>query len=221
MKIQLSVAAIIAAGVLAPSLAAADVILDTGTPSDVSDTLTTSQWYAVEFQDTAADPIVTQLAAYLSAGGSGAGTTYTWDIYSAAPGSAFLNVSGANREAPLYTTSATFNGTTGWSTVDVSTLDWTLTPGQDYWVALQETTKGNTLDVVTGDSTTTGTVPALNFAFGSGTNPQFKTAGAPGIGVQISAVPLPAAAWLLGGGLVGLGSLVRRRRRSATDSQAA
>jgi hypothetical protein len=214
MKIQLSVAALVAAAVLAPGLATADMILDTGTPGDVSDTLSTSQWYAVEFQATAADPMVTQLAAYLSAGGSGAGTQYTWDIYSAAPGSAFLNVSGANREAPLFTTSATFSGTTGWSTVDVSALDWTLTPGQDYWVALQETTSKATLDVVTGDTTMTGTVPALDFAFGSGTNPEFKTGGAPGIGVQISAVPLPGAAWLLGGGLLGLGSLVRRRSRS-------
>ena len=37
-------------------------------------------------------------------------------------------------------------------------------------------------------------------------------------GVQPSVVPLPAAAWLLGSGLLGLGGLVRRRRREAAAS---
>jgi hypothetical protein len=60
-----------------------------------------------------------------------------------------------------------------------------------------------------------GTAPALAFAFNSGGG--YATAGALPFGVQVDAttpVPLPAAVWLLGTGLVGLGSRARRRRHN-------
>jgi hypothetical protein len=212
MKTRLTIPALaLAATLLSPGMASASLLLDTGTPTgSTDDELTSSQWFAVEFEATAAAPTITELAAYLGAGGTG--TTFTFDLYSAS--NPFLNESALNRGAILFTAPGTFNGSTGWSTA--SGLDWSLTPGQDYWLALEASTTGKYLDVVTGAPNNIAGEEALNFAFTTGG--EFKTAGAPDIGVQVTAVPLPAAAWLLGSGLLGLGSLARRRRAVADPS---
>jgi len=103
----------------------------------------------------------------------------------------------------------------GWNTTAVN---WTPTATGDYWLALQVSaptqTKG--LDLPGETSAVTGTAPALGFAYlGSGTNSEYTTLGAPSIGLEVTAaspVPLPPALWLLGSGILGLGSMVRRRR---------
>jgi hypothetical protein len=51
------------------------------------------------------------------------------------------------------------------------------------------------------------------FAFPSETDPGTDGSAYLGGNFQLTAVPLPAAAWLFGSGLVGLGSLARARRR--------
>jgi hypothetical protein len=61
----------------------------------------------------------------------------------------------------------------------------------------------------------TGTVPAIAYAYlGSGTSSEYTTTGAPAIGLQITAapVPLPPALWLLGSGFLGLAGTMARRR---------
>lgn len=206
MNIRKTIALALALAALEPAVSCADtLILDTGVPSGSSSVvLNKTDWYAVEFYATAGETI-DQLSAYLTPGVGGAGSTFTWDIYSS---TAFT---GANRAAALYSTPGTFeiNADDPWNH---TTADWTATTSGYYWVALQVGTGGTAgLDLLTEASSTTGTVPASGFAY-AGTNGRYSTTGAPAIGVEVSAVPLPAAVWLLGSGLMGF-SLVGRRRR--------
>lgn len=56
-----------------------------------------------------------------------------------------------------------------------------------------------------------------NVAFSFGTQPETVLAGSP---VPVSTVPLPAAAWLFGSGLVGLIAVARRRGKGSGSSPA-
>ena len=206
MKIQKAIALALALAALEPAVSSADtLLLDTGAPTGSSTAvLNKTDWYAVEFYATAGETI-DQLSAYLTAGAGGVGSTFTWDIYSS---TAFT---GANRAAALYSTTGTFevNANDPWNH---TTADWTAPTSGLYWVALQVGTGGTAgLDLQTEASSTTGTVPASGFAY-AGTNARYSTTGAPAIGVEVSAVPLPAAIWLLGSGLMGFGLVGRRRR---------
>jgi hypothetical protein len=205
MKNKLISAITFAIALLGSGIASASsFILDTGTPPTTTpvDVLNAVDWYAAEFSVTAGETI-TQLSAYLTQGAGEVGDTFTWDIYSAS--GTFL---GRNREAPSFTTTGTFSGN-GWNSVSVNL---TLTPGL-YWVALQVSGPSQTrgLDLPTESSVSSGTVPAIAFAF-AGTNGQFELDTTSPFGIEISAVPLPATVWLLASGLLGLGSVVRRRR---------
>ena len=203
MNIKLAVGAVLALASLEPGIGSASMILDTGTPGGASVLLNSSNWYAAEFSVTAGEA-VTQLSAYLNSGVGGVGSTFTWDIYSAS--GTFL---GANRELPTFTTTGTFSGN-GWNTTNVS---WTPTTPGLYWVALQVSGTSQTrgLNMPTEASTSSGTAPAAAFAFAGSTARYALETNAP-VGFQVNAVPLPAAAWLLGSGLLGFASMVKRRR---------
>lgn len=207
-KIQLILAAATAAAALVPGIASASFLLDTGTPqtgagAPLPTVLNLTDWWAAEFTVGSGETI-TQLGAYLTQGTGQAGNTFTWDLYST--GGAFL---GAGREAPTDTIAGTYApDANGWS---VTNVDWTVAPGT-YWIAMQvsSTTQTTGLDLPVESSTTTGTVPATEFAF-AGSNGRYSKSNT-GVGLEVSTVPLPAAALLFGSGLLGLGAVGRRRR---------
>jgi hypothetical protein len=204
------IAAALTAVLLAPGIASAGFVLDTGAPAGSSAfVLSSAQWVAGEFAVTAGTDI-TDLSAYLTQGAGSIGDTFTFDIYSTA--TSFTGR--ASGRTSVFTATGTFTQN-GWNTTAV---DWTPTTTGDYWLALQvgptNSTKG--LDLPGEASATTGTAPALGFAYlGSGTNSAYTTVGAPSVGLEVTAgspVPLPPALWLLGSGILGLGSMARRRR---------
>jgi hypothetical protein len=210
------------AAALLPGIASASLILDTGTPPSgaTSVILNSAGWYAAEFNDASGSEI-TSVSAYV---GSGSGS-FNFDIY--ADSLSGINFTAASSRVTnldlLASGTATF-GTAGWTTV---TLDWTPTTTSadgNYWIALEvpATTGRNpppaSFDLPQETSASTGTAPALAFAVEkSGTSGAFTQTGAPYIGLQVNAVPLPAGIWLLGSGLLGLGVMGRRsrNRRSA------
>ncbi len=73
----------LAAILLAPGIASADFVLDTGTPTGTGGplVLSSSQWEAAAFNVTAGETI-TSIAAYLTQGSGQPGDTFTFDIYS-------------------------------------------------------------------------------------------------------------------------------------------
>jgi hypothetical protein len=112
----------------------------------------------------------------------------------------------------LDTAQATYTAD-GWN---VTAVNWApLTTSGNYWLALQVGPSDGTngLDLPQESSALTGTMPAEQFAFlGSTTGGKYVTAGAPSFGVQVNPVPVPAALWLMGSGLLGLGAMARRQR---------
>jgi hypothetical protein len=199
------VGAAVAIAAIQSQTASASFVLDTGTPPSSgtsSVVLNSSDWYAAEFTVGSGETL-TELSAYLTQGAGQVGNTFTWDLYSAS--GVFL---GANRELPTDSTSGTFNAN-GWNS---TSIDWSVGAGT-YWIALQVSSASQTpgLDLVTQTSTSTGTAPAQGFAF-AGTNGRYSVETNAPFGVEVSAVPLPAAVWLLGSALAGLGFGVRRRQ---------
>jgi hypothetical protein len=214
----------LAAALLSPGMASAGFILDTGTPTGSgSDTFNSTTWYAEEFYAYAGESITT-LSAYLTlpSGGSLAtptGTPFTFGIYeNSGPGGAFTDNTAANIAAnEVYTTAGNFS-VNGWNS---TTAGWTASTSGYYWLAVQQTSPGTTyqLDAPTEASTSTGTAPDLGFAiYASKAGAEYipSTTKDP-IGLEVTAVPLPAGIWLLGSALAGLGGWCRRRSGVAAE----
>jgi hypothetical protein len=212
-KILSAIAVTLALGTIAPSVASASMVLDTGTPTNSTTyLLNMGQWLAEEFNVSSLSEI-TSIAAYLTQGAGQPGDHFTLDIYSS---SGFTSRS-SQRPGPVYTAQGTYSAD-GWNT---TATNWTPTTTGSFWVALQvgstsSATGTRGLDAVAETSTTTGTVPALAFAI-AGSNGQYAIQGSAvdPVGLQVSQVPLPAAGWLLVSGLAGLTGVVRRRRKVA------
>ncbi len=192
---------------LLPGRASANTVLDTGTPTGTGAPalLNTAQWLAGEFAVSSGDTNQAYaLSAYLTQGVGQPGDTFTFDIYSS---TTFLS---RNRGNALFSSTGTFTAN-GWN---LSSTDWTPTTAGDYWLALEVSSSTLTrgLDAPQLSSASVGAVPALAFAYNASAG-QFATANAFPIGLEISAVPLPPAVWLLGSGVLGLGAMARRRRR--------
>jgi hypothetical protein len=225
MKTLSLAGALLTAAALAPSLASASFVLDTGTPTSNTGapvgTLSTANWVAAEFDVTTANEAINNLSVYLTEGSGNVNDTFAVDIYAA--GSSFTG----RANGRILETSATGTFTTnGWNNV---ALNWTPLAAGDYWVALQVTstsqTKGLSLPgagITTASAATpSGTAPALAFAYAAGANGQYavESTSAPTspFGVQLTQdapVPLPAAAWLFVSGITGLGGMLRRRRNA-------
>jgi len=200
---------------LMPALANAALILDSGPPTNPTNApvsvLNTTQWLAAEFDVTSLGITIDEIGAYLTQGAGQPNDTYTIDIYS---NTGFTNRA-SSRPAPVYTTTGVFSAN-GWNQTGTA---WTPSATGLYWVTLQvsSTTQTHGLDAPgAGISTSSGTAPAMAFAF-AGTSGQFSvesmTSPTTPFGVQIdeNPVPLPAAAWLLLSGFGGIGALARRR----------
>jgi hypothetical protein len=195
-----------------PGMAGAQqFILDSGTPtSGVYPILNNSTWYAAEFSATAGEQI-TQLSAYLTSM-TGNGNNFAFDIYQDGAGLGFLNTRNSSLSAVL-TATGTYS-VPGWTT---TTVNYTVATTGNYWLAIQGDTAGThnlpTFDAEEETGAGTGTVPALAFAIDTGS--QFKTSGAPPIGLEVTAaVPEPATdGWIAGAGLlsVSLGTAFRRK----------
>jgi len=203
--------AAVAASCLAPAIANASLVLDTGTPGagSSSNSVNTSQWFAAEFYLSAGET-VNSLSAYLT---GTTGETYTLDIYSANGFTSNRTYSGSQD----YTTTGTLTTNNAWNT---TSTDWTAATSGYYWVALEETSspRGFSLDLLS--TTNNGTAPAAAFAYlGSSTNSEFVSNGAPDVAFQVNAtpVPLPMPALLLGGGLLGFIGVAQRRRAQPRD----
>jgi hypothetical protein len=211
----------LAAALLSPGLASASLVLDTGAPTGSGlDTFNSGTWYAEEFYLSAGQSI-TSLSAYLAlpSGGSLAtanGTPFTFAVYAnSGAGGSFIAASAANRSADeVYSTGGTFTAN-GWTSAAAS---FTASTSGDYWFAVQQTTSGSayTLDAQTEASTSTGTAPALGYAiYSTSAGSKYQLSSGDPIGMQVTAVPLPAGIWRLGSALAGLGGLSRRRRSGA------
>jgi hypothetical protein len=189
-------------------VAHAGFVLDTGAPTGTGGplVLSSADSLAGEFAVTAGEDI-TALSAWLAPGTTASGTV-TFTIYSntGTTGGSFLN-GRSNTHVTEATGTAAFSGTTGWLTASVN---WTPTSSGDYWLALSVATPTG-LDAPLETSTSTGTVPALGFA-SAGSSNTFQSMSN-GIGLEVTAVPLPAGVGMLLSGLGGLAFWSRKRRR--------
>ena len=193
----------VAGFLLGPHASQAAMILDTGTPTGTGLPLALdgNDFYAAEF-NLSTDSVITGMQAFLAAGMDEPGATFTFALYS---GNDLFD----RNAAPVFTTQGTYTAD-GWSAIN--NLSFSALAG-NYWVALEVGAADSAAGLALPQPVSGGTAGALAFAFNSGAG--YTTAGALPFAVQVTAdpapVPLPAAAWLLGSGLLALGSRARRR----------
>jgi hypothetical protein len=204
MKITMIAApAALMMALLAPGMASASLVLDTGTPADSSGlpyTLNQTNFYAAEF-NLGAGQTITGVQAYVTAGMDQPDATVTIALYEA---EGFTG----NFPTQVFATQATYTAD-GWN--GLSNLNWTPGDAGQYWIAVEVGGGDSAIGLSLPAPGTGGTAAAKAFASNQGNG---YALGGPQIGLQVSAVPLPASAWLLMSGLLGIGAW-RRQRVSA------
>jgi hypothetical protein len=196
--------ALVAASLASAGASAQQYVLDTGTPTNFTgpSLVDANDTYAAEFSS-AAGQTITNIQEFLIAGLDQVGDTFTISVYSDAAG--FL---GSHGSSALYTAQGTYTGD-GWN--GISNLNWTLATAGNYWVSI-EVTGGTDSSVglyLPQAPSGSGSAPAQAFAFNAGSG--WQTGGAPSFGVRVTEAPLPAAAWLLASGILGLFGMGRRK----------
>jgi hypothetical protein len=175
----------------------AATIVDTGPGPNVEGGLglSVNQWLAAEFTTTD-DYTITDVEGWISPffdGGDGTVAIYTdgGDV----PGTELFAAPflGFGPDTPSWT------GASG--------LSWVLSAGT-YWVAF-EVRPGQVLEGVMPDPSPN---PLLNEAISLDSGISWFGDDGLNIGVRIQAVPVPAAVWLFGSGLVGLIGIARRKK---------
>lgn len=190
---------------LLPAAAHAGLVLDTGTPtvSALPLVLDGNDYYAAEFS-LSAGQTVNSISAYLKAGVDQPGDTFSLVLYSNAD-------FGSRNATPVFLGQATYNQD-GWT--GISNVGFTATASGLYWAAVEVGSSDSAIGLNLPSPVSGGTVAALAYAFNSGSG--YTTSGAMPFGIQVDAsaapVPLPAALWLLGSGVVSLGGALRRRQ---------
>ena len=189
---------------LAASLAAASAeaafVLDTGIPdnSKLPLLLDGNDFAAAEFALTAGQTL-TSIEGFIKGGsGSNAGDTFTIAIYAAdgsagLPGTVVTSLQGSYQA----------DGWNGLNNLNISGFS-----TGNYWVAFEVGGGDTATDLQLPIVATNGSVPAAAYAFNAGGG--YHPMSGENFGVQIAAVPLPAAAWLFASALGGF-SVVRRR----------
>lgn len=121
-------------------------------------------------------------------------------------------------DADAFSTAVTVSAP-GWTSIDVSSAGIHLTPGDEFSLGFEGFGSTVTFPSVIGSSGSGTYAGGALFFNGSGytngslgSDINFRTY------VDVAAVPLPAAAYLLGWGLVGLVPFVRRRATAASPS---
>jgi hypothetical protein len=192
------------AGFLVPGAAHAAFVLDTGVPTGAGMPVTVDRndFYAAEFS-LGSGQTITGIQDYMTAGLDQPGATFTVALYSASD-------FGTRQATPVFSSQATYtaDGWNGLSNLQLSGLS-----AGNYWAAIEVGATDSATGLQLPVPAANGTVPALAYAFNAGSG--YTTAGAQAFGAQVSVapVPLPAAIWLFGSALVGVGAAGRGRFR--------
>jgi len=203
MKTKIIFAGALLGAMVAPGIASAGLVLDTGAPTGSSTTnlLDGTDYYAAEFNLSAGETI-TSVMAYLTAGLDQPGDTFTMAIYGS-------NLLTSRSASPLFSGQATYSGTGSAGEWDgLSGLSWTVSTTGTYWAAVEVGSADTAIGLGLPTTANNGTAPALAFASNTGSG---YAASSTAFGIQVSAVPLPPALWLLGSAVLGLGAMGRRR----------
>jgi len=209
MNKSLMLAAALAAATVAPGIASASLVLDTGTPTSSANPmlLDGNDYYAAEFNLTAGQTVTGIQAFIVNAGLDQPGDTFTVALY----GSDLLT---SRSPTQLFSGQATYEQD-GWT--GLSGLSFTAATTGTYWAAFEVGPNDSALGLGLPSPTSGGTAPALDFAYSSVGSGGYSDQGAMPFGVQVTVadaapVPLPPAVALFGTGVLGLGALLRRRR---------
>lgn len=196
--------ALAALGAAASPAMAQSYALNTGTPTVTTGDpiLSNNDWFAEEFNLTAGEAI-DSLSAYLNLDTGNSGGTLTFALYSGTT---------LGRNPTAVETWTTTYSAPGWTSYGAS---YTSTNGGTYWLAIEDTSSGQTYTLPTIANTSAEPVGAAGYAYttsGTGSK-QWTVASTYPVGMQVQVVPEPETYGLVAVGLLGVVVRVRMQRR--------